>query len=76
MGFVCSTMACLQMMYGPAFVHRAGQYIVLRTPTHFHYCRKQSPNYSCSSVSIDTSQDSSAGNDGSSRRQILDLRWE
>lgn len=72
----CTTIACLQMAFGASTVHYVGQYTVLETRTHFHYCRKLSPGYSCQSVKVGTSQDSPSGTYGSSHPQILDLRWE
>ena len=52
----CTTIACLQMAFGASTVHYVGQYTVLETRTHFHYCRKLSPGYSCQSVKVGTSQ--------------------
>ncbi len=72
----CTTIACLQMAFGPSTVRHVGQYTVLQTRTHFHYCRELSPGYSCQSVSVGSNQDSAPGTDGSSRPQRLDLRWD
>lgn len=72
----CTTIACLQMAFGPSTVRHVGQYTVLQTRTHFHYCRQLSPGYSCQSVSVGTNQDSLSDTDGSTRPQRFDLRWE
>ena len=40
---ICTTIACLQMAFGPSTVRHVGQYTVLQTRTHFHYCRSYRP---------------------------------